>query len=117
LNGYTQAFNKQQNRKGTLFRSRFGRSKVGNRQYFCDLTCYIHHNPIHHFGLDGYYDWGFSSYNMFTLPQLYDETYGLNYDTSMSVFDGIQGFMKYHYQYRLNKGYLDIENMVQQSLK
>ncbi len=55
------------NRKGTLVRERFGRLKVDNRVYLKDLICYIHHNPIHHFNVEKYSEWFYSSYNSYTL--------------------------------------------------
>ena len=90
---------------------------MDNKQYFRDSICYVHHNPIHHFGLEHFHDWGFSSYNMFMQQQQYPETYGLNFETVMSVFGGQQGFLDYHEDYRLTKRFWLMENLVQESLK
>ena len=116
LNGYTQAFNKQQERKGTLFRSRFGRIKIDNRQYFMDAICYTHHNPIHHFNADGYADWAFSSYNMFIKGELYDTTYGLCSDTVIGAFGDLDNFKIYHEQYRQQKKYSTLEAEIKKNI-
>ena len=43
---YTQALNKQQNRKGSLFMKNFKRKKVRDTPYLLQLIKYIHYNPI-----------------------------------------------------------------------
>ena len=109
LNGYSQAFNKQQDRKGTLFRSRFGRIKIDNKQYFKDAICYTHHNPIHHFNADGYADWAFSSYNMFIKGEHYETLFGLCSDTVIRAFGDLDNFKIYHEEYRQQKKYVAFE--------
>ncbi len=109
LGSYAQALNKQRNRRKALFWGRFERLKVTNRSYFMDLVCYIHHNPIHHFGLEHYSDWGFSSYNLFSQS---DEGLFLDKKTVFMVFDEVGGFEAYHIEYQLNKRYLVIDEDV-----
>ncbi len=46
FNSYTQAFNKQQNRSGTLFEGRFKSILVDTDEYVIHLCRYIHLNPI-----------------------------------------------------------------------
>ena len=112
LNGYAQAYNNQQNRRGTLFRSRFGRIKIDNKQYFKDVICYTHHNPIHHFNADGYADWAFSSYNIYVKNDLVESQYGLCTDTALSVFGGLDNLKTYHEQYRQQKKYISFEEEI-----
>lgn len=42
------AFNKQQNRIGTLFQTPFKRALIDNAAYFTQLAHYIHANPQLH---------------------------------------------------------------------
>jgi putative transposase len=110
LGSYAQALNKQRKRQKALFWGRFERLKVSDRTYFRDLICYIHHNPIHHFGYAHYCEWGFSSYNLFFQPE---EGLFLDKETVFKVFDKAGGFEEYHTNYKLNKQYFIIDQAVQ----
>ncbi len=46
FSAYAQSFNKQQNRKGSLFVSNFKRKEVSDDWYFARLVHYIHYNPV-----------------------------------------------------------------------
>src|SRR5699024_4445463 len=46
FNSYSKAFNKQQNRRGSLFMRAFKRIKVDGEDYFRRLVHYIHYNPL-----------------------------------------------------------------------
>lgn len=46
FSSYTQAFNKQQSRMGSLFMKNFKRKKVHTEEYFRNLVHYIHFNPV-----------------------------------------------------------------------
>lgn len=46
FNGYTQAFNKQQDRHGGLFSRPFKRVKVTDQSHLIKLVHYIHFNPV-----------------------------------------------------------------------
>ena len=59
---YALAFNKQQDRIGTLFQTPFKRAIVDNDQYFTQLIYYIHANPQLHGLIDDFMDWEWSSY-------------------------------------------------------
>jgi len=48
FNSYTKAFNKQQNRKGSLFIPRYKRKQIDSNEYFKQLIHYVHFNPVHH---------------------------------------------------------------------
>jgi putative transposase len=109
LSSYTQSLNKQRNRKGTLVRERFGRIKVENRAYLKELICYVHHNPIHHFSVENYSDWIFSSYNFYAFEmenELIDKT------TILNLFGNLEDFLSYHKEYQEKKRFIDIENEV-----
>ncbi|MCL5428575.1 MAG: transposase [Chloroflexi bacterium] len=46
FNSYSQAFNQQQNRTGTLFESRAKFRLIETDEYALQLCCYIHLNPV-----------------------------------------------------------------------
>lgn len=46
FNSYAKAFNKQQNRRGSLFMKNFKRKIINDQLYFKNLVHYIHYNPV-----------------------------------------------------------------------
>ncbi len=64
FNSYAQAFNKQNHRKGVLFRSRFHRDLVDSDQYITNVIKYIHLNPQRHGFVSDFRTWKYSSYNV-----------------------------------------------------
>ena len=60
---YAMAFNKQQNRIGTLFQTPFKKALVDNDQYLTQLVYYIHANPQLHGLINDFRDWNWSSCN------------------------------------------------------
>ncbi len=64
FSSYALAFNKQENRTGSLFDKRFKRVGVAEERY-TQLIAYIHHNPIHHGIASNYGDWNYCSYSAF----------------------------------------------------
>lgn len=46
FNSYAQAFNKENNRKGSLFLNRFKRKIIKDEKYLKKLIHYIHYNPV-----------------------------------------------------------------------
>ncbi len=67
---YAMAFNKQQERTGTLFQTPFKRALVDNDNYFTQLIYYIHANPQLHGLVKDFRDWQWSSYgNIITEKQ------------------------------------------------
>ena len=111
LSSYVQSLNKQRQRKGTLFRERFGRVPVQDVGYFRDLICYIHHNPIHHFGYEEFHDWAFSSFNSFTHE---NQLTFLNTEIPLNRFGGKEGLKAYHKKYKEQKRFTVIEEEVQE---
>jgi putative transposase len=59
---YAMAFNKQQDRTGTLFQTPFKRALIDTDQYFTQLVYYIHANPQLHGLIDDFREWKWSSY-------------------------------------------------------
>jgi putative transposase len=100
FSSYTQAFNKQQGRMGNLFIKTFKRKHVADENYFRNLVCYIHRNPVEakmvkHFG-----DWEFSSYDVLTK----EEKTFLKREECISFFEDRQNFIKMH-DFSLNGGF------------
>ncbi len=109
LNSHTQSLNKQLNRKGTLIRENFGRLLVDSRSYLMELICYIHHNPIHHFGVENYSDWAYSSYNDYAFEF---ENELLQKKNILALFGSVEGFKTYHAEYKRKKQFSNIEDLV-----
>ena len=65
FNTYAQAFNKENNRKGSLFYNRFKRILVEDDVYLKKLIHYIHYNPVNHKFVKKVDDWEHSSYKVF----------------------------------------------------
>lgn len=59
---YAMAFNKQQNRIGTLFQTPFKRALIDDHKYLTHLVYYIHANPQLHGLIDDFKNWNWSSY-------------------------------------------------------
>ncbi len=62
FNGYTQAFNRQQGRRGTLFEGRAKSIEVADDQYTVYLCRYIHLNPVVAGLVKQPEDWPYSNY-------------------------------------------------------
>ena len=63
FNSYTQAYNKQQDRKGNLFIHRFNRKKIVSKNYLQKVIHYVHLNPVTADLTEFPEQWKFSSYN------------------------------------------------------
>jgi putative transposase len=94
LNGYTQGFNKQQQRKGSLFLDNIQRKPVENEAYFTNLIHYIHSNPVHHGFTKEIEDWEFSSFHAF----LSEHKTSLQRQKVLSWFGQLAGFRAVHDQ-------------------
>lgn len=92
FNGYTQAFNKQNNRKGGLFMPSFKRKRIENENYLKTTILYIHQNPVEAGIAETVSDWKYSSYN----PILNNEDPNLNCRLTISWFDDLDNFKFCH---------------------
>lgn len=79
---YSQAFNKQQKRMGSLFIPNFKRKEVESQDYLNNLVHYIHSNPVHHGFSKSMMDWEFSSIH----------AYWLDKQTKIAKLETIDGF-------------------------
>lgn len=66
FSSYTQAFNKQQKRKGSLFMKNFKRKKITDLRYLLKVVHYIHFNPVEAGLAEKPIDWENSSYKSLT---------------------------------------------------
>lgn len=89
---YAMAFNKQQNRIGTLFQTPFKRALVDNDQYLTQLVYYIHANPQLHGLINDFRDWNWSSYNKI----LTDNVSKLKKNELLEWFGGKKEFVNFH---------------------
>lgn len=62
LSSYAQAFNKQQDRHGSVFQKRFKRVSIKNESHLMYLIAYLHYNPIHHGVANHFEDWHYTSF-------------------------------------------------------
>lgn len=94
FNSYAKAFNKQQNRKGSLFMKNFKRKHITDEGYLLKLVHYIHFNPVKSGLCKLPSEWKYSSYHI-----LLDEKPGfLKKEVVMEWFEDKENFM-YTHQY------------------
>jgi REP element-mobilizing transposase RayT len=92
FNSYTQALNKQENRKGALFMRPFKRIRVNETKYLIKLVHYIHFNPVESKLCYLPEEWPHSSYpNLISnKPTFIDRSVLINW------FDDLQNFKYIH---------------------
>ena len=91
FNAYTKAFNKQQDRKGSLFIRPFKRKLIHSDAYFTQLVAYIHNNPLHHGFVADIQDWPHSSWHSYLIdkPTKIARNEGLSWFGNRSEFISI----------------------------
>ncbi|MBX7243031.1 MAG: hypothetical protein K1X92_14910 [Bacteroidia bacterium] len=92
FSSYTQSFNKQQKRRGSLFIPNFKRKTVDTEAYYRRLIHYIHHNPVHHGFVKNMDEWKFSSYESF----MADKNTRIVKDEALKWFGGKESFHEFH---------------------
>ncbi|ELR72965.1 hypothetical protein C900_00650 [Fulvivirga imtechensis AK7] len=92
LNGYTKAYNKRYDRKGSLFMSNFNRKPIEKASYFTALIAYIHNNPVHHGFVKDAGEWPHSSYHSYLL----DKRTKIAREEGLEWFGGREEFIKVH---------------------
>lgn len=98
FNAYTKAFNKQQNRHGTLFERPFKRKEISDEKYFRNLVLYIHTNPVHHNMVDNLNDYTWSSY----LSIISNKPSNIKRNEVINWFDDKENFIACHQQKKNN---------------
>jgi putative transposase len=89
---YAMAFNKQENRVGSLFQSPLKRNKVESDEYFTNLVYYIHANAQLHGFVDDFRQYPWSSYNRIILPK----PSKLQKEKVLGWFGGVDQYIDYH---------------------
>lgn len=89
---YTMAVNKQENRSGALFESKFKRLEIEDDNYLKYAIFYTHLNPEKHgIGLN-FRKYNYSSYQ----SVLSSKPTKINRDLVLELFDGQEEFISYH---------------------
>jgi REP element-mobilizing transposase RayT len=92
FNSYTQAYNKQHNRQGSLFMRNYKRKKIQNERYLKKLIHYIHYNPLSAGLVYQLKDWRFSSYLAF----LSQKSTNIKRDEVIELFGDTENFKFCH---------------------
>ena len=91
FNAYAKAYNKQENRTGSLFEKHFKRIQLKDENYLQNLIVYIHQNPMKHLQLN-FTKYSFSSY----APFLSDKETLLPREDVFNLFSDIENFKFMH---------------------
>jgi putative transposase len=91
FNAYAKAFNKQNERTGSLFEKHFKRIKIQNENYLRNIIQYVHLNPKYHLGLD-YKTYKYSSFQSI----ISDKQTKLARNEVVSYFHDIDNFIYCH---------------------
>ena len=91
FNAYAKAFNKQNNRTGSLFKKHFKRIQIENETYLLNLIQYVHLNPKHHLDIN-YKSFPFSSYQSI----ISDKPTKLLRNEVIQLFYSVENFMYCH---------------------
>lgn len=70
FNGYSKAFNKKYERRGSLFLKNFTKKEILQKDYLSAVILYIHLNPVKHGFTRRPENWKWSSYHNFHLDRL-----------------------------------------------
>jgi putative transposase len=92
---YAMAFNKEQNRIGTLFQTPFKRVRVENENYLQELACYINTNAQKHNLVKDFRDWKWTSYH----NTISNKETKLLKEELISYFGDIENFIHCHQEY------------------
>ncbi len=96
FNAYAKAFNKQQNRTGSLFEKHFKRKKILDETYLKNSIIYVHNNPVNHKVVKSLKDYSFSSYNYYFSNE--NNKSILSRSEIVRLFDSIDNFDMVHKQ-------------------
>ncbi len=107
FNAYSKAFNKQNDRTGSLFEKHFKRKKIDSEEYFIKLFCYIHLNP-----LGNWESYQYSSY-LYYIHKKQPENLNINKQHALNLFEDIENLKEVHYQYN-NKDLQGFKNLAGQ---
>lgn len=92
FNAYAQAFNKANNRTGSLLENPFKRKKISNSHYLTQLILYCHFNAQQHGFVNNFTDWQFTSYH----SVIHNNNYIINTSKVIEWFGSLDAFKKAH---------------------
>ena len=92
---YAMAFNKEQDRVGTLFQTPFKRVRVEDENYLRELICYINTNAQKHNLVKDFRDWKWSSYHNI----ISNKVTKLLKEEVIYYFDDVENFKYSHLEY------------------
>ncbi|MBI2270304.1 MAG: hypothetical protein HYU69_08100 [Bacteroidetes bacterium] len=93
LNGYTQAYNKQQKRKGSLFMRPFKRVSISEERHLINVIRYIHFNPVEAGLCIQPEKWENSSYHLIISGK---ENSFINRSAVIEYFEDLENFVYCH---------------------
>lgn len=99
FNGYTQAYNKMFDRKGSLFIPRFKRKPIENDNYFTQLIAYIHLNPVKHGFCKDLMEWEHTSIHAYYS----DKASKLNRSYLKEWFGNKEELIKFHLSLKIEE--------------
>ncbi|MBK8805834.1 MAG: hypothetical protein IPO21_03925 [Bacteroidales bacterium] len=105
FSSYTQAFNKQQSRKGNLFQKPFKYKCIEDDVYFKKILHYIHFNPVHHGFVLDLRDWKYSSFESFFSEKISK----VKREEVITWFKDTDSFYEFHKREIDNKMVLELE--------
>lgn len=91
FNAYAKAFNKAENRTGSLFEKHFKRIELDSEKYLQQLILYIHRNPQEHFGIS-YQEFEFSSFQEIKKSN----SNIVNHQETLTLFGGKENYLAVH---------------------
>lgn len=92
FSSYTQAYNKEYKRMGSLFCKNFKRKKISSESYFIKLVNYIHFNPVVSGLINSPQEWKYSSFSAIVAGKVTL----VNKAEVLEWFDGIDNFLYNH---------------------
>ncbi len=109
LGSYAEAFNKQENREGSLLQKRFKRVMIKSEVQLLYMIAYNHHNPIHHKLVKNYEDWKYTSYRAIcsNAPTKICRDAVLDLFSEGDAQKAMKLFLEYHKNFKIDKGMED----------
>lgn len=98
FNAYTQAFNKNHKRRGSLLMHPYKRIKVRDEKYLLTLVLYIHKNPLEAQLCHSLSDWPYSSYRLLYQKDYYARF--IQFNRMVNWFHDHENFIATHTMYQ-----------------
>ena len=92
FNGYTKAFNKQQDRRGSLFQKNFKSKNINREDYLVKIIYYLHINPVHHNISNNFENYKYSSY----ISIISNKPTKVSRDKVVDLFGDKEKFIEFH---------------------